>query len=61
MSEFLNMKNVITIGGIILSVVLPRLLFEEDEYEVIEHEPEPDTIEETPEPAEEQPNDHEDD
>lgn len=36
MKPFFTIKNVATIGGVILSFVLPHVFFPEDEYEIIE-------------------------
>lgn len=50
MSSFFTMKNVATIGGVILSFVLPHIFFEDDyEIEVIETDDDPVVDPETPE------------
>lgn len=55
MKPFFTIKNVATIGGVILSFVLPHIFFPEDEYEIIEIKQDP-TEPETP-VEEETPND----
>lgn len=43
---FFTIKNVATIGGVILSFVLPHIFFEDDHYiEVIETEDDNDVVE----------------
>ena len=49
LNRFLTPQNLITVGGIILSIALPRMFFTEVEYVEIEEETEEPTTPETPE------------
>lgn len=52
MQGFFTPKNLATLGGVILSFVVPHLLFAEDQYEIEYVEPETEPTENTDTPDE---------
>lgn len=44
----IHARIIASVGGIILSVVIPALLFREDDFEIIDVEPTTETIDEIP-------------